>query len=291
MAIVCGLAPLLRYQPPVRGRVVLLFQPAEETGEGALRVVEDPAFVQIQPDVVLGLHNLPGFPTDAVVLRRGVFSSASVGLHVHLEGIGSHAAEPEHGRSPAAAVAELLLALPEVEPTGVDGRIATVTHSHLGRPSFGLTPGHAEVWATLRARSSDDLAALRASAERLAVDTAARHGLIPTLSWREGFPESRNDSGLVDLLESESRRLGLPVVEPAQPFAWSEDFGVFAHRWPSLFFGLGTGEQSVPLHQDGYYFPEPSVATGLRIFQRLIHVLNGPFVRTQDAEATGAPPA
>jgi len=287
MAIVCGLAALLHYHPPRRGRVVLLFQPAEETGEGAQCVVDDPAFVHVHPDVVLGLHNLPGYPVDAIVLRRGLFSSASVGLHVHLEGVGSHAAQPQYGRTPAPAVAALLEGLPTLAPVGDEGRIATVTHAHLGRPSFGLTPGHGEVWTTLRAYTSDALAVLRAAAESLVIETAARYGLTPTLTWREGFPELRNEIPLVELLEHESRQLGLPVVEPEHPFAWSEDFGIFAHRWPSLFFGLGIGEHHVPLHQTGYQFPDASVGTGLRLFARMLDVLSLAVPRERSHAASG----
>jgi len=286
MAIVCGLAPLLHFRPPRRGRVVLLFQPAEETGEGAQRVVDHPSFVGVQPDFVLGLHNLPGFPVGSIIVREGIFSSASVGFRLHLEGKGTHAAEPELGRSPALALAELLDLLPRLEPVGDEGRIVTVTHAHLGRASFGLTPGHAELWATLRAHSAESLGVLRGAAERSAVDIAARHGLAPTLSWHEAFPETRNDSGLVELLERECAKQQLRTIRRDAPFAWSEDFGLFAKRWPSLYFGLGTGEHCAPLHQSGYQFPDACVPTGLKILRPLLARLE-----EADAQSTARAPS
>lgn len=285
MAIVAGLAPLLHYDPPRRGRVVLLFQPAEETGEGALRIVEDEAFVRIQPDAVVGLHNLPGYPTDAVVVRDGLFTAASTGLHVRLDGAAAHAAEPEHGVTPAPAVAELLQRLPTIAGAGEDGQTVTVTHAQLGRPSFGLSPGHAEVRTTLRARTSEALGALRATAEALVIEAAESHRVVPTISWHETFPETRNDEDLVERLAEACRASGLPFVALDAPFAWSEDFGVYAERWPALFFGLGIGEQAIPLHQRGYSFPDESIETGLRLFAALVAAIGERWAQRRDARS------
>ncbi len=73
MTILSGLASLLKNKKPDRGKVVLLFQPAEETGEGAAKVLEDKKFEQINPDYVFALHNLPGYPAGSVVIKNGNF--------------------------------------------------------------------------------------------------------------------------------------------------------------------------------------------------------------------------
>jgi len=95
MATLVGVAADLAERPLARGRAVLLFQPAEETGEGAARVIADPQFTLIAPDFAVALHNLPGRPLGSVVVRRGAFNCASVGLIARLRGRTSHAAEPE----------------------------------------------------------------------------------------------------------------------------------------------------------------------------------------------------
>ena len=94
-AIVAGLAARFHEQRPTRGSVVLLFQPAEETGQGARQVLDDPKFSQFQPDFVFALHNLPGALKGQVLLREGTFASASKGLIIQLKGATSHASEPE----------------------------------------------------------------------------------------------------------------------------------------------------------------------------------------------------
>ena len=101
MAILAGLEQSLTREPPGKGSVTLLFQPAEETGEGARRVVEDKTFAGLQPDYAFALHNLPGYEEGEIVVSEGVFASASRGIIVRLQGDTSHAAEPQQGRSPA----------------------------------------------------------------------------------------------------------------------------------------------------------------------------------------------
>jgi len=111
MAMVTGLAMELERRRPERGSVVLLYQPAEEVGEGARRVLDDPAFESLRPDRVFALHNLPGFELGEVVLRAGPLASASRGLVATLDGKTSHAGEPELGQSPALALARAIAGL------------------------------------------------------------------------------------------------------------------------------------------------------------------------------------
>ena len=91
MAILCGLAQHLSARPPQKGRAVLLFQPAEETGSGAAQVIADPRFDRIRPDYAFALHNLPGYPAGSVVWRKGVCASASRGLVIRLQGSSAQA--------------------------------------------------------------------------------------------------------------------------------------------------------------------------------------------------------
>ncbi|MCR9092978.1 MAG: amidohydrolase [bacterium] len=270
MSIVAGLAPILRYSPPAKGRVVLLFQPAEETGEGALRIVDDARFETLRPDAVLGFHNLPGHPLGSVVVREGLFTRASTGVRVRLDGIPGHAAQPELARPPTLAVADLLLGLSQVAASLDGGRIVTVTHASLGRPSFGLSPGHAEVLATLRAEDDASLRPLKRTVEELVVSVASEHELSHALSWHESFPACRNDPGLTRVLADCARARGVDVRTADAPFAWSEDFGVYSLRWPSVYFGLGAGMEAAALHHDDYRFPDECLSIGLGLLTRTI---------------------
>ena len=116
MAIVSGLIPLISKNKFKKGRVVLLYQPAEETGEGAEWILKDNKFKFVRPDFVFALHNLPEFEKGEIVVREKEFAAASKGMIIKLTGKTSHAAEPERGINPALAVSDLiseLIALPK----------------------------------------------------------------------------------------------------------------------------------------------------------------------------------
>jgi len=151
--ILCGLAMELAAQRPEKGSVHLLFQPAEENGEGANAMLADERFSAISPDLVFAFHNLPGYPLGAAVVRDGIFTAAVNSIIIHLHGKTAHAAEPEHGINPALAVAEILqqsLALDNNVPEDVDMRVVTPVHVHLGDLSYGISAGEASVHLTVR---------------------------------------------------------------------------------------------------------------------------------------------
>ena len=274
MAILLGVARELAARPPQRGRVVLLFQPAEETGEGAARVAAEPRFTALAPDWLFALHNLPGYPRGRVLVRAGAFCAGSAGLTVRLTGATSHAAYPEQGRSPDRAMAELvtgLACLPIPFEQQDELCLVTVVHARLGAPRFGTTPGEAEVLATLRAADDAVLARLKAEAAALAGAIAAAHGLGCALSWSEEFPVTWNDADAAAHVEAAAAAAGLEVDAPDEsPFRWSEDFGTLAALGQGAMFGLGAGPRQPPLHAEAYDFPDALLDPGLRLLTALV---------------------
>jgi metal-dependent amidase/aminoacylase/carboxypeptidase family protein len=114
LAIICGLGEKLAQNRPESGEVILLFQPAEETGDGAKAVLSDPRFEKLKPDFAFALHNLPGYPMHQIVMRNGTFSAGSTGMTITLTGKTSHSAHPEAGINPAQALAKLIQELPQL---------------------------------------------------------------------------------------------------------------------------------------------------------------------------------
>lgn len=275
MAILCGLALHFSDRPPSRGRAVLLFQPAEETGTGAARVIGDPAFKTLWPDYAFALHNLPGFPLATVVWRRGVFASASRGLVIRLAGRTAHAGEPEKGVSPAPAVAALLERIPRLpDIAGIKGfALATVVHARLGEVAFGTAPGEAVVMATLRTHTDDQMERLFSAGRDLAMDAAA--GLEIALEAVEDFPAARNAPEAVRRVRQAAESVGLPLYEAPEPFRWSEDFSHFTRTCPGALFGLGAGESHPNLHNPDYDFPDALILPGVRMFAAIRNDLLG----------------
>lgn len=279
MATLVRLAELLAESPPPRGRVLLLFQPAEETGTGARAVLKDPRFQALgPPDFVYAFHNVPRFELGTVLIRRGVFAQASVGFAVRFEGSTSHSSYPEHGRSPARAVTRLVDAVSDVKSL-LQGEpaapvLGTVTFAQLGEAgegsNFGVAPGAGVVMGVLRAQRTSDLDGLRRGLEAQARILAEASDLGHSVSWHEPFAATHSEDGCVERVAAAARALGLKVEEVAEPFRWSEDFGHFTDRYQGAFFGLGSGSAQPQLHDDAYDYPDELIETGARLYRAII---------------------
>ena len=275
MAMVAGLAVQLAEQRPAKGRVVLLFQPSEETGKGAAAVIADPRFQQVAPDYAFALHNLPGL---AVALCTGPANCASRGLRITLTGKTSHAAAPQDGISPAPAIARLLTALPALGPGGgLDEGFAlvTVTHAQLGEAAFGIAPGAGEVWATLRTVTDARMAELSAAAEALAQQAASEAGLQISIAYDDVFEACSNHPDATEILKTACETAGYPAKLRREPQRWSEDFGQFGKQAKAAMFWLGSGTEQPQLHNPDYDFPDAAIPAGLAVFREAVNAILG----------------
>lgn len=276
MAIMAGFGHLISLDRPRQGRIILLFQPAEETGQGAAAVVADPKFKNFSADFVFASHNLPGYPLGAVLLKPGTINGASRGMIVRLTGIASHAAWPEDGLSPALPMCELIEALAKLPSSAAFRPFysnLTVVHARLGDPAFGLSPGYAEVMATLRSETNEGLSILVEHAVSLVKDKAAGANLGYEISWAESFVASSNDPVACEIVKKAGIAAGAEVIYLEAALPVSEDFGQFSARIPGAMFGLGAGEKSPKLHQADYDFPEKLIEIGSTLFMEIARLL------------------
>lgn len=272
MSIVSGLIPILSDQKIKKGKVVLLYQPAEETGQGASLILNDEKFNEIIPDYVFALHNLPGFERNEIIIKNDVFAAASKGLIIKLRGKTSHAGEPERGITPSLAVAELiqkLTGLPENENLK-DFSLVTIIHSRIGERAFGTTPGYAELMATLRSYKDEDMKILSKLSEKLVQETSVNHNLKYEIEWVEEFPTTLNNQECADLVKECANEHRLSLNEIEMPFRWSEDFGHFTHEYSGVLFGLGSGIDLPQLHNPDFDFPDEIIFTGTKMFYSII---------------------
>lgn len=277
-AVLAGLALSLGKCRPMVGEVVLLFQPAEETGEGAKSVIADPLFGQLKPDLAFAWHNLPGFPLGSVVYREEVFAAASVGLSVKLEGKTAHASQPETGRSPALALAELIRAFEEINTSLKSEEIfslITITHARLGSPAFGIAPGEAHCYLTLRSTDDTRLKSLQQSCVAMAEELAAKHGMMIAHHWHEAFPATINDGEAIQYIIKAAQNNDFPAIELPEAFRWSEDFGQFGSVSPVVLFGMGAGLECPALHNPDYDFPDSLIEKGVVMLETLCRQLCG----------------
>jgi amidohydrolase len=272
MATLAALGRGLGRERPKRGRVVLMFQPAEETGAGAAAVVTDPRYAEeIAPDYAFSLHNWPGIPLGHVALGAGPVNCASRGMRIVLDGRTAHASMPETGLSPMQAVSHLMPALTALGSGTVaspDFAMVTVTHASMGAPAFGVAPGGAEIWATLRTLVDDRMEALCGAAEALVRRAAEKSGLGFRISYEDVFRHCENDPEAVAHLASAMEAENVSFDDAGLPMRPSEDFGRFGDTAKSAMFFLGSGEDHAALHDPHYDFPDDLIAIGARIFMR-----------------------
>ncbi|MBB3542150.1 MULTISPECIES: amidohydrolase [unclassified Rhizobium] len=280
MAILMAVAKGLGQMRPARGRAILMFQPAEENGAGAAAVLADPKFAALKPDLSLSLHNFPGVRLGHVLLKEGPVNCASRGMKIALKGKTSHASYPEQGIAPTFAMARLLgdlTSLGNNGPLGPDYSLVTVTHARLGEPAFGISPGEAQIWATLRTLTDEAMAALVSRAEELVRTEADTGHLQVEISYEDVFHQCYNSAEAVAELRRalDDEGVSHDATSSMLPMKASEDFGLFRTVAPAAMFFLGAGEAHPRLHNPDYDFPDELIATGSGVFMRAIRNILG----------------
>ncbi len=272
MTILLGLAEYLHHNPPRNYNISLLFQPAEETGKGAAELLKDPLFEGKTFKRAFALHNLPGFEENRVIIRKGVFAAASVGLEIALHGRSSHAAYPEQGSNPSHVAGNLLTFISEgFEEFRKGGSVNKIvcTYAQMGNIAYGISPGRAQIGVTIR--SSDDHELQKVSEQIRYHADAAAELFDGTLSIKqvEPFSATINDDAGTKLVETVAGRCGFDIQILDEPFPWSEDFGEFRKKCPVTLFGLGTGKNHPPLHSEMYDFNDRLIEAGIELFAGL----------------------
>jgi amidohydrolase len=262
---------------PERGRIILLFQPAEETGAGAKAVIEDPRWPEIRPDFAFAYHNVPGRPLGEIGLRVGAGNCASQGMQILLEGKSSHAAAPEDGFSPGNAMAELMIALPALASGAIgdeDFALSTLTHAVLGEPTFGIAPAEGELRVTLRSMTNERMEALMSDAQRLVEQSTS--GLAVQIHWHDVFRSVINDAVATEIARQSAQKLGLAVHNMDFPMRWSEDFGRIGDDGAKgAMIYIGSGESLPQLHNPDYDFPDALVPLVTDLFCDIVYGLLG----------------
>ncbi len=237
--------------------VYLIFQHAEETGEGAAEIV--PFVEQNGIREIYATHNWPGIAQGAVRVKEGTVQCASEGMVIAFTGRRSHASMPEEGLNPAEAISRLVISL-----AGLADRknytamvLCTVICVHVGEEAFGTSPGEGELMLTIRAQLESELCTLRERIKEAARGIAAEYGLGVSFSSRDPFPETANTAYAARRVREACERAGVPCTKMDEPYRASEDFGrlIKAAGEGALFY-TGSGLSMSELHTPEFDFPD-----------------------------------
>ena len=284
MAIVAGLSFWLKEQNFRNGKVILLFQPAEETGKGAPGVLNDDRFNELNPDYIFALHNIPHQPMHSIIILNDSFSSTVQSVAIKLKGKESHSAEPENGLNPAMCIAELTHKFNKLnnnDPTKADFTLCVPIYTSMGVKSYGISAGFGEMHYTLRTKSVEGMESLQEAVDSILSEVCPKHKLSYTAAYFDYFPAVVNNSFCNQVISDTAKAFNYDIINKNIPFRFGEDFGWFSKNYKAAMFGVGAGLQSPALHHADYDFPEEIIETGMSMFKGIIQRLLSPFRKVE----------
>lgn len=272
-SILAGLAKKLSNEMITHSNIYLLFQPAEEIGQGAQAIMNNEFFQKINFHYCFALHNIPSQRKNAIIFKEGNFSSSVISIVIKLSGKTSHAAEPENGINPAYMISDLINQfemLNNYDDEEEKFKILTPVYCKLGELAYGTSPANAELHYTIRTFSNDNMNKLRELIELRVKNEAEIRDINYDISYLEEFRATENDKKAVDIIRRAANNLDLKLIKKEKPFKWGEDFGLFTENIPGAMFGLGAGENTPALHNENYDFPDDIIDTGVNMFYNII---------------------
>ena len=277
MAVMCAFAKKLAENKMQHTKVILLFQPAEENGEGAVAIYNDTRFKTLNPDKVFALHNLPGYDFHDIVVKNHTFTCAVNSIIIKLHGKTAHAGEPENGDNPALALAEIIKEYDQKnQPDAKKEKFTVLTPIYLtmGTEDYGISAGYGEVHYTFRRALNVEMKALEEELEQIAIASAKKYNLQPEIFWTQRFSANENNPQAVDIVRQAARDSHFNLIERETPFQWGEDFGIFTENFAGAMFGLGSGKKTPNLHNPDYDWPDEITETGAQIFFKISELID-----------------
>ncbi len=268
--ILLGAAQLLASRRDrIAGEVRFLFQHAEETVDGARRMVQGGAMDGV--DAVLGLHGWPYVGLGQIGIRSGPMMASADTFDITIHGVGAHAAYPHLAVDPILIGGQIVTTLQSLSSREVDPNqpvVVTVAQFHAGT-AYNIIPGTARIAGTVRTLNTELRASMPDRIRRIAEGICAASRATCEMQYIEGTPPVVNDSSMTDLVrETASEVLGPEnVIDVPHPSMGAEDFAVYLERAPGTMFRLGLGPVS-NLHTPTFNFDDRAVPVGIELFVR-----------------------
>jgi hippurate hydrolase len=269
------------------GTLVMLGQPAEETGDGANAMLRDNLYTNFpKPDFAIALHDKPELETGKVGYTPGYAMASATSIDIKIRGVGGHGSAPELTKDPIVVAAQAVMALQTIvsrENSPLDPAVVTVGSIH-GGTRYNIIPDEVNLQLTVRTYKEEVKKRVLASIERIVKGVAITAGIpedrAPIVKIAEGTGSMYNEPQLVDrLVVAFKQALGEENVVKMPPIMASEDFGYFSmdHKIPTTIFWLGASDPAkvaqsrasgVPLpglHSALFApVPEPTLRTGVK---------------------------
>ena len=279
-AMLLGAAKYLSETRNFDGTVHLIFQPAEEGGAGAIRMIEEGLFKKYPVNAVFGMHNWPGMKMGEIGLRPGPIMASSDSFEITITGKGGHAAMPHLNIDPLLAAAHVVTALQsivsrQVDP--IDQGVMSITNFNSGTGASNVIPGNAKLTGTYRAFRVETRTMIRQRIEEITRAVSAAFNTTAEFLFNDGYDPTINSVDESIFCANIARDLvGHDNVNAnVEPCMGAEDFGAMLQEAPGCYIWMG---QSVPdkdsphnkgLHNAGYDFNDDIIPLGVEYWARL----------------------
>jgi len=271
-ATLLGVAEVLKgLAPQLAGRVVLVFQPAEEALGGAAAMIADGAVEGV--DMALGFHNMPDMPVGRFGYCRGSTLAAADRFDLVVRGRSGHAAHPSDAIDPIVAAAAFVSQAQTVVSREIDPlhpAVVTIGMFH-GGSAPNIIPESVELRGTVRTLHGKARDTAEAALRRLAAGLEAMHRVRCDLRYNRGVPPLVNSDRVLDPAIASVRAQFGDVVEEGRPSMGAEDFAEFAERVPAFQLRIGSGApgRNDHLHNAGYQPDERCIGLGVQALSRI----------------------
>jgi len=260
------------------GTLNLIFQPAEEGGGGAVRMIEDGLFEQHPCDAVFAMHNMPGTPVGHFVFRDGAAMASSDYVTIRVHGTGGHGAMPHRAADPLVAASSIVMALQTIVSRNVDPldtAVVTVGAFHAGQAN-NVIPALATLELSVRSLNPEVRRLLEQRIKALVAAQAESFGVSADIDWRPGYCVLVNSKAETDF----ARQVALDLVGSERvtlqgpALTGSEDFAFMLEKIPGSYLLIGNGDGdsagACMVHNPGYDFNDDNIATGAAYWVALV---------------------
>ncbi|WP_425408415.1 N(2)-acetyl-L-2,4-diaminobutanoate deacetylase DoeB2 [Hyphococcus sp.] len=267
---------LKQFEDQLPGPVSLLYQPAEEGGHGAKRMIEDGALEAV--DVIFGWHNWPAIPFGKAVCPDGAVMAGNGTFRITLAGKGGHASQPEACRDPVLAASAVTLALQQIVSRRMAPQSAIVVSvTSINAPGGDtIIPETATLGGGIRLARAGDREVVNALISDIAEKTAATYGVIASVEHFPRYDATVNEPAAASQMRAALKaELGVDwtSAETPLPIMASEDFSYYLKEKPGAFALIGAGDgdphHHVSCHNPEYDFNDRLIPVVAKLFARL----------------------
>jgi hippurate hydrolase len=271
-----GAAQVLKALPQLPGTVHFVFQPGEEGGAGARKMIDEGLFEQFPTEAVFGMHNWPGLPAGHFGLRIGPIMAAGSRFKITVKGRGAHAAQPHLGLDPIPLACSIVLQCQTIaarHKDPVDPAVISVCMFQAG-DTDNVIPDSAQLRGTIRTLSSALQQKLQRDIQTMCEGLAGAYGAQVEVTFFQYYPATINTPAETALCEAVVRETfgGERLHSGIAPNMTSEDFGFMLEERPGAYVLIGNapmGTAAPGLHHPKYDFNDDIIPAGVRYWVAL----------------------